>query len=113
MEELMLIFPFVAQEIFEKLDNKSLTTCRLVEKSWKTFIDERNYPWIRIVELPKIPNRGNTFLHLAAKAGQIEMFEEIFSESDDKNPANDEGLTPFHLACSYGQIKVVGQIQQV
>ena len=71
----------MAQEIFEKLDNKSLTKCREVSKLWKDFIDERNYPWIRIVKIPTIQTgSGNTFLHLSAKTGQIEMFETLFSE---------------------------------
>ena len=48
---------------------------------WKDFIDERNYPWIRIVKIPTNPNMdGNTFLHLSAKTGQIEIFEKLFSE---------------------------------
>ena len=81
MEDLIIRFPFVAQEIYEKLDNKSLTKCREVSKLWKDFIDERNYPWIRIVKIPTNPNMdGNTFLHLSAKTGQIEIFETLFSE---------------------------------
>ena len=43
-------FPELAEGIFEILDDQSLTSCRLVEKSWKNLIDGRNYPWERIVK---------------------------------------------------------------
>ena len=35
------------------------------------------------------------------------MFETIFSDQSDKNPQNEDGLTPFHLSCAYGQMKIV------
>ena len=98
MEDLIIRFPFVAQEIFEKLDNKSLTKCREVSKLWKDFIDERNYPWIRIVKIPTIQTgSGNTFLHLSAKTGQIEMFETLFSDLELVKNRKNEWRTISHF----------------
>ena len=48
--EIFSRFPLIAEEIFKGLDDQSLTSCRLVEKSWKNVIDGRNYPWERIVK---------------------------------------------------------------
>jgi len=48
--EIISRFPHIAEGIFEGLDDQSLTSCRLVEKSWKNVIDGRNYPWERIVK---------------------------------------------------------------
>jgi len=107
MEDSFLIerFPHIIEKIFEKLDNKSLTRCRGVCKKWQQFIDERKMPWIRIVNFPSILKDGNTYLHLAAKTGQTEMFETILNTESDKNPRNDYCTTPFHLICSNGSIK--------
>ena len=58
MEYLTERFPHIAEQIFEQLDNKSLTKCREVNKVWKNFIDERNYPWIRIVKIPTVLTKG-------------------------------------------------------
>ena len=57
MSELIERFPQVAEQIFEELDNKSLSKCREVAKSWKYLIDQRNYPWTRIVtgRILKVP----------------------------------------------------------
>ena len=58
MEYLIERFPHIAEQIFEQLDNKSLSKCREVNKVWKNFIDERNYPWIRIVKIPTVLTKG-------------------------------------------------------
>ena len=47
-------FPHVGKKIFEDLDNKNLTNCREVCKSWQTFIDNENITWNRI--LMKFPS---------------------------------------------------------
>ena len=48
----------------------------------KEFIDERRYPWLRIVKMQTIPiKNGNTYLHLAIEYGQIEIFEAILTEA--------------------------------
>ena len=56
--ELIPRFPELAEGIFELLDDQSLTSCRLVEKSWKSLIDSRNYSWERIVKRSNL-EQGN------------------------------------------------------
>ena len=46
-----LRFPHLAEQIFEELDNKSLTNSRVVGASWHNFIDARDYPWKRFQEV--------------------------------------------------------------
>ena len=110
MEELITRFPHVAEQIFEQLNNISLTKCREVEKSWQTFIDDKNLPWIRIVNIPTTlrfgNTRGNTYLHVAVQKGQVAMFEYLFQKEEVKNPKNELGVTPFHNVCRLGHFKI-------
>ena len=103
----MLKFPHLPEQIFQKLDIESLFKCREVTKSWQNVIDGRNYPWLRIVNIPTILKKGNTYLHLAAKTGQIKACKEALIEEKDKNIRNECDETSFHLACKNGQIQIV------
>ena len=112
MKDLLLRFAHLMEQILQKLDNKSLVKSREVSRIWQTFIDQINYPWVRIVKIPTILNRGNTYLHLAAKHGQIDMFEVILNGEADKNLVNDFGYTPFFVACRYGQMRIAELIMK-
>ena len=57
--------------------------------------------------MPTILEYGNKYLHLAAKVGQIELFNNIFESEEIKDPANIAGITPFHIASSCGHLKLV------
>ena len=107
IQDLVLRFPHLLEQIFQKLDNKSLFKCREVARSWQNIIDGRNYPWLRIVNIPRILKRRNTYLHLAARTGQIEPFKTALYEEEDKNIKNQRGETFFHLACKNGRLKIV------
>ena len=95
MRDLILRFPHLAEQIFEQLDNEDLAKSREVERLWQKFIDERNYPWLRIVNIPTILQGGETYMHLAAQCGQPGMFEIILDKEENKNPKNRHGETPF------------------
>ena len=56
---------------------------------------ERNYPWLRIVNIPTVLEDGDTYMHLAAQCGQTDMFEIILEEEENKNPKNEADETPF------------------
>ena len=103
----MFRFPHVLEQIFQQLDDKSLFKCREVARSWQNFIDGRNYPWLRIVNIPTILKRKNSYLHHAARTGQIEPFKTALYEEDNKNIKNQRGQTCFHLACEYGRFDIV------
>ena len=60
MEELFEESPPIAKQIFEELDNKNLTKCREVCKSWQKFIDNEKITWNRI--LMKFPSEEGMYL---------------------------------------------------
>ena len=104
-EELTLRFPHLAEGILEKLDNQNLVRCRLVGLSIKDLIDDKNYPWKRIVQ-QKILKYGNSLLHVAVERGQSEIFQKMVNEETEKNPKNRWNETPFHFACKLGNFNI-------
>jgi ankyrin repeat protein len=107
MEGLMLRFPHLPDQIFQKLNNESLFKCREVSSSWQNTIDGKNYPWLRIVNIPTILQNKISYHHLAVETGQIEAFKTAFREEEDKNIKNYHGATSFQLACMNGCFKMV------
>ena len=107
VQELMLRFPHLPEQIFQKLDNESLFKSREIARSWDNMIGGRNHPWLRIVNIPSILQKKNTYLHLAAETGQFEALKIAFSEEEDKNVKNEFDETSFHLACKNGRFLVV------
>ena len=89
IQDLMLKFPHLTEKIFQKLDSESLFKSREVERSWQNIIDRRNYPWLRIVNIPTILKARNSYVHHAAETGQIEAFKTAFNEEEDKNLKNE------------------------
>ena len=111
MEEIFQRFSHLAEQIFQNLKNEGLAKCREGGRFWQNFIDERNYPWIRIVNIPTILPHGWTYLHLAVRNGQIDMVEKIMKNSvefgiDLNAKDSDLGLTAFHHACALGKVSI-------
>ena len=110
MRVVMLRFPHLAKEILQKLDNKGMAKSREVEQFWKQFIDERDYPWLRVVNIPSILTSGNNYLHLAAGHGQIDVFEMLLYEDKNTDLKNGFDETPFIIACSKGHMNIVAML---
>lgn len=50
MEEVVLRFPHLAQNIFEKLDNQSVSNCCNISRNCKALINDQKFYWIRITQ---------------------------------------------------------------
>ena len=108
----MLRFTHLAEQILQKLDDEGLAKSREVEQFWQKFVDERDYSWLRIVNIPTILAHGDTYLHLAAGHGQIDEFEMLIKENSNADPINDVGETPFLIACIEGRRNIVARLLQ-
>ena len=49
---------------------------------------------------------GITLLHVAAKVGNLPLYQQIMDNTEDKNPKNNFGDTPFHMAAINGHLEV-------
>ena len=50
LDEMMLRFPHIVQDVFKELDNKSLTNCRNVSRVCCDFIDDEKFYWVRKIQ---------------------------------------------------------------
>ena len=73
-------------------------------------VDDKNYTWIQIVNIPKILQYDDTYLHLSAKKGRTEIFEKILDSEEEIYPKNQIGMTPFHFVCHQGHFKIANII---
>ena len=49
MDNVVLKFPHLFEQIIRKLNNESLFKSREVARSWQYFSNERNYPWGHVI----------------------------------------------------------------
>ena len=50
MEEVLMRFSHLGQDIFDSLNNENLIKCRKINKSWKIFIDNEKFSSKRIIK---------------------------------------------------------------
>ena len=133
MEVLSLRFPHIIENMFKKLDNKTLIKCRKLSNSWQDMIDNQKEVWIRriqnntncsqtslknILRKKKVESLNalaietyqfctkNFPLHSVAKEGHLEAYLLMFENVQDKNPIDFHGITPLHYAAQNGHLEV-------
>ena len=111
MEEVLLRFFHLGQQIFGQIDDQSFVNCRILGRSWKTNIDAEEFAWTKITK--RFPcESGKIPLHIAAMTGQTKKFVKLFDEAKDKNPYDFNGVTPYHLAAKNGHLEICCMIHQ-
>ena len=88
MEEASFRFPHIPEQILKRLDNASLTKCRLVSHSWQYMIDSQKEFCIQ-----KFQKQTNCSFDLAKNIVKrmntkklISLGQEIHQDYNDKNP---------------------------
>ena len=72
-------FPHIGEKIFEELDNKSLAMCRRADRSWKTFIDDQKFSWIRKIRFCSIDSKEP--LEKILKKTKLDIVKELAEEA--------------------------------
>ena len=100
MEELLLRFPHIGEQTFKQLSNRNLTKCKTVTRTWYNFIKNDRFCKQR-AHYEKIQKDqdtdGRTQLHKTARDGQLLECKLIIEHVENKNPADDCGLTQRRL----------------
>ena len=50
MEEILSRYSHIAINIFDQLSDKDFKNCLKVSRSWKNFIENEKFSWIRIIK---------------------------------------------------------------
>ena len=95
MEELLLRFPHLGQNIFESLTNQDLAQSREISQNWKLFLDVEKFFAIRrikafFIKLPISLEKGlkqSTFDQVKEMASTIQKFQEMWNS--DMSPLHD------------------------
>ena len=105
MEEICLRFPTVSILIFRNLDNRSLVTCRLVNKQWMGFIDNTKTIWIRMIykciatENSNVVNQHEDEWTKVFKKTPVRIIKEMaISVCKNNFPLNLKKSSPLHVA---------------
>ena len=115
MDKILIRFPFVGQDIFKKVDDKTLANCKNVSKVWNNFLDNGSILWKRrIWKFTQNQVEFNNHWELATNKVPIDMLknlaiavEEYFTlypkELDDQIP-------PLQIAGTLGIISLCDHI---
>ena len=101
MENVLLRFPHLGEAIFQKVDNKSLALCQIVNGSWYRFIQYQKRPkWIRIKhrQVKNLENLSKEFKGIPVYV----PFERMFFSAMRHEIMIPGGYTVFHLAAITG-----------
>ena len=118
MEEVILRFPHISEQIFAELEDSGLSRCRETDRLWQCFINYNIFCKKRIQAMIDkeiksyeeefdIPQGSLTQLHSAAMTGQTQLFIQNLEGKSNKNPTNEaSGNTPLHFAAQNGSISI-------
>ena len=106
MEQVLLRFPIVAQQLFEELDTENIVNCRNVSRNWQDFIDDqKSYTIRKIGILSKLPefNWQKIFQNVNHEA--VTEFGQMVSKFFQFWPKETK-TTPMHLIAMVGNINI-------
>ena len=125
MEEILLRFPHLSEEIFNLLDNKSLGKSKKVDRHWNVYIAKQKFISIRIIKITvgrfqKVGPEWNKLLSKSTtktttdlqKAVQLFYLEQKISQGRSKrtifhNLNMPNGITPLHIAAFSGDLDLL------
>ena len=116
MEEVLLRFPHLSENIYDSLNHQSLAKCREVSNKWQAFLDKQKFLQIRVIKATlKIGDSWNaTFKKFSTEmiselAISVKQFARMYT--NDYNHKGPE-LTPTHVAAGIGNLSLLEKIHE-
>ena len=106
MDEIFARFPHIGDQIYTELDNQTLTRCRQVCDSWRTFLDSEKLLWVRSILNYIEPDNSCQWKNFMKKnpASILEEIQYGVRQFYTTYPFKIEGMSPMHFAAMYGNI---------
>ena len=106
MDEIFARFPYIGEQILANLDNQTLTSCRQVFHSWRSFLAERKMLWVRSISNYIEPYNSGQWKNFVKKSNVSKLtkiahgVQQFYTEAQDEQALtpNEQGETPLLLA---------------
>ena len=114
MDEIFARFPHIGEQILAKLDNQTLTSCRQVSQSWRSFLDNGKMLWLRSITNYIEPTNSGQWKNFVKKSDVSKLTEiahgvqQFYTEAKDEQALTPlgQGETPLLLAASSNHFDV-------
>ena len=113
MEEALLRFPHIGDQILNQLNNEDYTNCRGLSKTFKSFIDNQKLLPVRIIEkYVNFTGKWKTFV----KTSSVEEINEVaqairdyvvYEQPNSSIAFQNPNLTPLQCAAMFGNCKIL------
>ena len=117
MEEVILRFSHLGNEIFILLDNESISKCQEISKVCKNYLDDQRFLKIRkmraiVGQFHKIGGAWKRFFDTASKANVMDLSKAVGQfYKNGTNLKYFEGLTPLHVTAGTGNLQLFQTIR--
>ena len=89
MEEALLRFPHIGDQILYQLNNEDYTNCREISKTFKSFIDNQKLLPVRIIEEHiNFTGKWKTFVNTSSVEEINEIAQVLRPYAENKQPKN-------------------------
>ena len=104
MEEVILRFPLLGRKIFEKLNNQCLVKCRIIGKTWKSFIDNEKFLTFAMIKKMSNASDKSIWKRLRIQTRKesrnflteiINVYRKFPKNTGQVNPTGDDNEDPF------------------
>ena len=107
MEAVILRFPHISRQIFEHLNVKSLTKCRIIARLWNESICAERFFWIEIIlHMTLSENVWRTILR-KSNLDQLSKISRDICNYYKKASAGKTKRTPLHFVAQFGETEIV------
>ena len=111
IEEIFAKLPHLSENIFGRLDDRSLVSCREVSKTWQGYVDSQRIYWIRqIIKCNPPQSKFHGEWKKVLDKTPIEILKE-FARLVGSRPPHIE-YSPLHIAGIIGDVELFKSIQQ-